>query len=184
MVQINGSVELPSALKCVWLFIKRIVCFFAVFWAGQIWAVPEKICDDRVTLFQCQVAGGKYLALCPSYIDGALAGVQYRFGREKNVELVFPDAGFAFDAFKSNHFVRYHVDYKVIKFHIGSYVYGLYSNYDGEGVGKGARSAGIVVSDASKGSAVQVSCEKIYVDDLEKVIPHLECDVDDALGCS
>ncbi|NWE04229.1 MULTISPECIES: hypothetical protein [Pseudomonas] len=160
MVQINGSIELPRALKCVWLFVKSIVFFFAVFWIDPIWAEPGKICDDEVALFQCQVAGGKDLTVCPSYIDGALAGVQYRFGREKNIELVFPDAGFAFDAFKSNHFVRYQVDYKVIKFHIGSYVYGLYSNYDGEGVEKGARSAGIVVSDAYKGSAVQVSCEK------------------------
>lgn len=163
--------------------VKNVACVFTMFWAAPIWAVPEKICDGGVALFQCQVGGGRDLALCPGYVDGALAGVQYRFGREKNIELVFPEAGFVFDAFKSNHFVRYQVDYKVIKFHIGSYVYGLYSNYDGEGVGSGARSAGVVVSDASKDSAMQVSCEKIYVDDLEKVIPHLECDVDDALGC-
>ncbi|WP_137200531.1 MULTISPECIES: hypothetical protein [Pseudomonas] len=170
-------------LKVCNLFVKVLVCFYAVLWTGPIWAMPEKICDEGVALFQCKVGGGRDLALCPSYIDGALAGVQYRFGREKNIELVFPEAGFAFDAFKSNHFVRYQVDYKVIKFYIGSYVYGLYSNYDGEDVGGVARSAGVVVSDTSKGSAVQVSCEKIYVDDLEEVIPHLECDVDDALGC-
>ncbi|NMX66889.1 hypothetical protein HBO15_05955 [Pseudomonas sp. WS 5111] len=172
-----------ARLSASGFLVENVVFFFAMLWAGPIWAMPEKICDGGVALFQCQVDGGRYLALCPNYVDGALAGVQYRFGREKNIELVFPEAGFVFDAFKSNHFVRYQVDYKVIKFQIGSYVYGLYSNYDGEGVGSGARSAGVVVSDTSKGSAVQVSCEKIYVDDLEKVIPHLECDVDDALGC-
>ncbi len=170
-------------LRVSGFLVKNVIFVFAIFWAGPIWAMPERICDGEGALFQCQVGGGKDLALCPSYINGALAGVQYRFGREKNIELVFPATGFVFNAFKSNHFVRYQVDYKVIKFHIGSYVYGLYSNYDGEGVGRGTRSAGVVVSDTSKDSAVQMSCEKVYVDDLEKVIPYLECDVDDALGC-
>ncbi|NMY01560.1 hypothetical protein HBO12_01245 [Pseudomonas sp. WS 5059] len=170
-------------LKAYDLFVKALFCFYSMLWTGPVWAMPEKICDGGAALFQCQVGGGRDLALCPNYIDGALSGVQYRFGREKNIELAFPEEGFVFDAFKSNHFVRYQADYKLIKFNIGSYVYGLYSNYDGEGVGGGARSAGVVVFDTSKNSAAQVSCGKIYVDDLEKVISHLECDVDDALGC-
>lgn len=57
----------------------------------------------------------------------------------ENIEIVFPEADFAFDAFKSNHFVRYQIDYKVVKFCIDYYMYGLYRKYDGEGVGRGRK---------------------------------------------
>lgn len=164
-------------------FVRCLACIFAVFWVSSIWASQEKVCGNERALFHCAVSGDKDMAMCPRYVGGELAGVQYQFGRKGKKELVYPESGFDFKAFRSNHFVRYQVDYKSIKFAIGSYTYSLYSNYDGESVDGVAKSAGVVISNSSGVQDVQVPCEKIYVDELEQVIPRVECDANDAMGC-
>jgi hypothetical protein len=162
---------------------KGATFFFAMLWAGLALAAQENICDNEKALFQCQVRGGKNLALCPSYVGGQLTGIQYRFGREVNKELVFPNSNFDFKSFKSNHFVRYQTDYKKINFSIGTYIYSLYSDYDGENPEGAVRSGGVVVSNSSEIPDIQISCTTIYIDNLEDIFPHVECDVVDALGC-
>lgn len=170
-------------LKVFDLFVKCVAYFFVMVWAGSILAAQEKICGNTRALFQCQVHGGKNLALCSNYVDGELAGIQYRFGREKKKELVFPASIFDFKEFKSNHFIRYQVDYKRVKFFVGPYLYSIYSDYEGEDAGAAAKSAGVIISNSSEGPDVQLPCVQIYVDKLNEIIPHVECDVDDALGC-
>jgi hypothetical protein len=164
-------------------FVKSTALFLAIFWSGQVLAVQEKICDNERAIFQCEVRGGKNLALCPNYVDGELTGIQYRFGREENKELVFPLSGFDFKKFRSNHFVRYQVDYKRVKFLNGSYLYSIYSNYDGANIGEVSRDAGIIISNSSETPEIQISCAHIYIDNLKELIPYIACDANDALGC-
>ncbi|MBD8192073.1 hypothetical protein IFR35_06755 [Pseudomonas fluorescens] len=163
--------------------VKGATFFSAMLWAGLILAAQENICDNEKALFQCQVRGGKNLALCPEYVDGEMTGIQYRFGREVHKELVFPNSSFDFKSFKSNHFTRYQIDYKRIKFSIGTYVYSLYSDYDGETPEGAARRAGVVVSNSSETTDIQIPCTTIYIDNFGDVFPHLKCDIVDALGC-
>ncbi|WP_288855685.1 hypothetical protein [uncultured Pseudomonas sp.] len=165
-------------------FIRQTICALSFFLMGSTFASQIEVCKSAPALFYCKVSGGKDLAICPSYIDGELAGIQYRFGQEGKKGLVFPGSGFGFKEFKSNHFFRYQVDYKLLKFSVGSYVYSLYSNYDGEDVEGAVRSAGVVVSSLSGSPDVRIPCVKIYVDKLEEVMSHVECDVSDAMGCT
>jgi len=158
-------------------------CSFVVFWAGPIYAAPERTCGGERTLFQCSVRGGGEVALCSRYIGGELSGVQYRFAREGGKGFIFPDSGFSFDDFKANHFLRYQVDYKLIKFSVGSYIYSLYSNYDGEGGEGGQKNAGVLISDPSGKTVDEMPCVQIVSDNLGEVIHRVKCDIDDALGC-
>lgn len=162
---------------------KYMTCFFFMLWISFASAAREKICDSEQAVFQCEVLGGKNIALCPIYISGDLIGVQYRFGREGQNELVYPVSDFDFKKYQSNHFVRYLTDYKRIKFFIGAYTYSLYSNYDGEKGESMAREAGVTVSNSSGIPDVQIPCTEIYSNNLEGIISRMECDTYDALGC-
>ncbi|WJN49507.1 hypothetical protein [Pseudomonas asiatica] len=158
------------------------VCSFVVFWAGPIESAPGRICGGEHTLFQCSVRGGE-VALCSNYIDGELSGVQFRFVREGGEGFMFPDSGFSFDSFKSNHFFRYQVDYKLVKFSVGSHIYSLYSNYDGGDGGGGQKNAGVLISDSSGKAVDEMPCLQIVADNLGEAILRMKCDMDDALGC-
>lgn len=142
--------------------VKSATCFFAALCTGLALADQEQICDGQRTLFQCQVSGGKNVALCSDYVDGELSGIQYRFGRKTKKELVFPAIGFDFISFKYNHFIRYQTDYKRIKFSIGTYTYSLYNDYDDEKHKDRMRSAGILISSAPEVSDIELPCIYIY----------------------
>ena len=69
--------------------------------------------------------------------------------------------GFDFKKFRSNHFVCYQVDYKRVKFLNGSYLYSIYSNYDGANIGEASLDAGIIISNSSEAPEIQISCAHI-----------------------
>lgn len=165
------------------LSINGIAFVFISLWIGSTFASQKKLCDKAHALFQCEVYSGKNFALCPIYADEKLTGIQYRFGQEENTELVYPNSGFDFKSFKSNYFSRYQVEYKRIKFSVGTYTYSLYSDYDGEATEGAERSAGVTVSNSSGAPDIQIPCTTIYTDNLKRIFPHVECDITDALGC-
>ena len=156
---------------------------FLVLWSFCSWGAQEEMCESEVAIFQCEMRGGKNLALCPEYVDGDLSGIQYRFGKKNNKEMIFPSNGFGFEGFTFNHYFRYQVSYAKLSFAVESYKYEIYSNYDGEAFGGGKKSAGVVVSKKLEMKEVQMSCRKIYIDNLKEVAPYVICDKDDALGC-
>ena len=164
-------------------FIRSAACAFATFCADSTLATEEKICGDQRPLFQCQVQGGKNLALCSSYIDGELNGIQYRFGRETKKELIFPASGFDLISFTSNHFTRFRTDYRRIKFSIDNYTYSIYSDYDGENLEDPVSAGGVVIFSSAEASPIQLPCTHLYIDKLNEILPHLKCDTSDALGC-
>lgn len=156
----------------------------AMFSPGLVLAAPATVCGEGRAVFQCEVAGGGALALCGNYQGDTLQGLQYRFARNGKTELEFPKAGFSLTDFKANHYVRYQVDYSLITFSSAGYIYGVYSNYDGEAGEADARTAGVAVTNASEVEVANKRCAKVEVDKLQDVIPQLACDPDDALGCS
>lgn len=152
------------------------------------WAVPsmasqENICAGKKPIFYCEVASGANVALCPKYTGNELIGIQYGFVRGGKEELMYPYDDFDLDSFQANHFSRYQVDYKAVRFSIGRYRYSVYSNYDAEDVDGASVSAGVAVFNSEKKMEVQMPCARIYVNRLEEVIPLLQCDNDDAMGC-
>lgn len=160
------------------VFILALFIPFSVVQAAQ-----EKICSGQ-PVFQCEVKGGKNIALCGNYNKTELVGVQYVFGRSSKKELIFPGGGANLGGFKSNHYFRYQVDYKAVKFSVGSYSYELYSNYNGEDKESQGKTAGINVAKQGSAKSTEIQCTQVYVDDLKNVVGKLKCDDEDALGCS
>lgn len=165
------------------MLIRISACMFLLLWSFCSWGAQEKMCESAVAIFQCEMRGGKNLALCPEYVDGDLSGIQYRFGKKNNKEMIFPSNGFGFEGFTFNHYFRYQVSYAKLSFSVGNYKYEIYSNYDGEAFGEGRENAGVVVSKTPEMKDVQMSCIKIHIDNLKKVAPYVTCDKGDALGC-
>ncbi|WP_312934315.1 hypothetical protein [Pseudomonas sp.] len=146
-------------------------------------AAPADVCGDARAVLQCEVAGDGALAVCGSFQGDTLQGLQYRFARKGVTELEYPNAGFSLKDFNANHYVRYQVDYSLIKFTSAGYTYGVYSNYDGEADEARVHTAGVAVTNAAGVEVANKRCTKVLVDDLQQVIPHLTCDPDDAVGC-
>jgi hypothetical protein len=161
-----------------------IIVLMAGLVSNLAFASQEKMCGSEEPVFQCEMKSGKNLALCPRYVEGKLSGVQYKFGHADKNDLTFPSTGFDFDSFKSNHYVRYQVDYKRIKFSIGIYTYTIYSDYDGGDGSLESNTSGVTISKSNGAADVQVPCTKVYSNKLQVLISKVKCDSDDALGCS
>jgi hypothetical protein len=147
---------------------------------------PSNLCLDSVALFQCDTASGKQIALCGSYdAAGELSGLQYRYGRGPQPELVYPaQLKDSLAKFKSNHYFRYQTDYSQISFTSGSYAYSVYSNYDGEGSPANPRTAGVTVVSQAGAPVADIACKAIRKDTLQALTGKVACDADQALGCS
>lgn len=159
------------------------VCVLALFWTNQILAKQETMCEGERPLFHCDVARGGAIALCPSYLRGELVGVQYRFWKRGVIELAYPQSSFSFKGFRYNHYFRSMTDYKRVSFSRGAYTYSLYANYNGEESFEMANTSGVTVSNLAGTVDVNIACIDVHVNSLQRVMPYLKCDAEDALGC-
>lgn len=150
-------------------------------------AKPALLCDERsAAVFQCELKSGKSLALCAARDSvGEIKGLQYRFGREGKVELVYPSVmDSSLEKFTVNHYVRYRVDYVRVAFDSGPYNYSVVRNVDEVDDQKPRVGAGVtVIKRAGDAKEINLACARIIKDDLPVLFNKLPCDSGDALGC-
>lgn len=128
---------------------------------------------QETTYFQCSAAKGRSINVCGS-ADGAM---QYRFGRNKAVELAFPaDAKEGAKSLRYAHYFRAQTDRYEIRFENQGVEYVLFDYQEGA-----HREAGVRVTDAD-GKERDVVCTGPVRSKLPALQSVLPCDAESALN--
>lgn len=136
--------------------------------------------SNEEVYFTCLMKNGKTLSLC-----GSAKALSYRYGKAGNLELIFPSAApQSIKQFKYNNYLRYGVDYYRVSFLSGQYYYRIYRDIDSELTPQ--IQAGIIVESKSSINKKEfnLSCVDSINDNLSKLSEFLECDEENALGCT
>ncbi|MEL3924434.1 hypothetical protein V1481_13840 [Aeromonas enteropelogenes] len=108
------------------------------------------------------------------FVDGNI--LSYEFSKGDKTELSYHSLGDGFSGFSHNYYYRYQTEYGKVSFSKGKYKYSVFSNYEGnEGM------SGVIVTISEK--EYNIPCRKVITNKLVDLIPLLQCDKEDALGC-
>ncbi|MGY3856349.1 hypothetical protein [Aeromonas intestinalis] len=108
------------------------------------------------------------------FIDGDR--LSYEFSKGDKIEFSYHSLGDGFNGFSHNYYYRYQTEYGKVSFSKGKYKYSIFSNYEGD-----EEMSGIIVNISEK--EYNIPCRKIIANKLVDLIPLLQCDKEDALGC-
>ncbi|MFM5442019.1 hypothetical protein ACET9K_21520 [Aeromonas enteropelogenes] len=108
------------------------------------------------------------------FIDGNI--LSYEFSKGDKTELSYHSLGDGFSGFSHNYYYRYQTEYGKVSFSKGKYKYSVFSNYEGN-----EEMSGVIVTISEK--EYNIPCRKVITNKLVDLIPLLQCDKEDALGC-
>lgn len=108
------------------------------------------------------------------FVDGNI--LSYEFSKGDKTELSYHSLGDGFSGFSHNYYYRYQTEYGKVSFSKGKYKYSIFSNYEGN-----EEVSGVIVTISEK--EYNIPCRKTNTNKLVDLIPLLQCDKEDALGC-
>lgn len=108
------------------------------------------------------------------FVDGNI--LSYEFSKGDKTELSYHSLGDGFSGFSHNYYYRYQTEYGKVSFSKGKYRYSIFSNYEGN-----EEISGVIVTISEK--EYNIPCRKKITNKLVDLIPLLQCDKEDALGC-
>lgn len=108
------------------------------------------------------------------FVDGNI--LSYEFSKGDKTELSYHSLGDGFSGFSHNYYYRYQTEYGKVSFSKGKYKYSIFSNYEGN-----EEVSGVIVTISEK--EYNIPCRKKITNKLVDLIPLLQCDKEDALGC-
>ncbi|MBA2073372.1 hypothetical protein [Aeromonas veronii] len=108
------------------------------------------------------------------FVDGNI--LNYEFSKGDKTELSYHSLGDGFSGFSHNYYYRYQTEYGKVSFSKGKYKYSVFSNYEGN-----EEMSGVIVTISEK--EYNIPCRKTITNKLVDLIPLLQCDKEDALGC-
>ncbi|MEL3920353.1 MULTISPECIES: hypothetical protein [Aeromonas] len=108
------------------------------------------------------------------FVDGNI--LSYEFSKGDKTELSYHSLGDGFSGFSHNYYYRYQTEYGKVSFSKGKYKYSVFSNYEGN-----EEMSGVIVTISEK--EYNIPCRKVITNKLVDLIPLLQCDKEDALGC-
>lgn len=108
------------------------------------------------------------------FVDGNI--LSYEFSKGDKTELSYHSSGYGFSGFSHNYYYRYQTEYGKVSFSKGKYKYSIFSNYEGN-----EEISGVIVTISEK--EYNIPCRKKITNKLVDLIPLLQCDKEDALGC-
>ncbi len=108
------------------------------------------------------------------FVDGNI--LSYEFSKGDKTELSYHSLGDGFSGFSHNYYYRYQTEYGKVSFSKGKYKYSIFSNYEGN-----EEMSGVIVTISEK--EYNIPCRKKITNKLVDLIPLLQCDKEDALGC-
>jgi hypothetical protein len=108
------------------------------------------------------------------FVDGSI--LNYEFSKGDKTELSYHSLGDGFSGFSHNYYYRYQTEYGKVSFSKGKYKYSIFSNYEGN-----EEMSGVIVTISEK--EYNIPCRKTITNKLVDLIPLLQCDKEDALGC-
>ncbi|MGY6037382.1 hypothetical protein [Aeromonas sp. AE23HZ002T15] len=125
---------------------------------------------NEVVYFFCETDKGDVKL----FVDGNR--LSYEFSNGDKTELSYHSLGDGFSGFSHNYYYRYQAEYGKVSFSKGKYKYSVFSNYEGN-----EEMSGVIVTISEK--EYNIPCRKIITNKLVDLIPLLQCDKEDALGC-
>ncbi|WP_169046290.1 hypothetical protein [Aeromonas salmonicida] len=102
--------------------------------------------------------------------------LNYEFSKGDKTELSYHSLGDGFSGFSHNYYYRYQTEYGKVSFSKGKYKYSVFSHYEGN-----EEMSGVIVTISEK--EYNIPCRKKIINKLVDLIPLLQCDKEDALGC-
>ncbi|WP_447780545.1 hypothetical protein [Aeromonas veronii] len=120
--------------------------------------------------FSCETDKGEVKL----FVDGNI--LNYEFSKGDKTELSYHSLGDGFSGFSHNYYYRYQTEYGKVSFSKGKYKYSVFSNYEGN-----EEMSGVIVTISEK--EYNIPCRKTITNKLVDLIPLLQCDKEDALGC-
>ncbi len=108
------------------------------------------------------------------FVDGNI--LNYELSKGDKTELSYHSLGDGFSGFSHNYYYRYQTEYGKVSFSKGKYKYSIFSNYEGN-----EEMSGVIVTISEK--EYNIPCRKTITNKLVDLIPLLQCDKEDALGC-
>lgn len=108
------------------------------------------------------------------FVDGII--LSYEFSKGDKTELSYHSLGDGFSGFSHNYYYRYQTEYGKVSFSKGKYKYSVFSNYE-----ENEEMSGVIVTISEK--EYNIPCRKVITNKLVDLIPLLQCDKEDALGC-
>lgn len=159
--------------------IKQVFCaaILSISATGDAAVAGPTLCTSAESvIFSCSTAKSRIIALCQ---DKRSEAITYRFGRPGKIELRY--SAKQGEGFLYNHYFRAQVDYTRISFVKDGYEYSVFGNYDGSQ--SPVTDYGVAVSTDGE-DETQIECRSHVVDNMSKIIKHLKCDENSALGCS
>lgn len=102
--------------------------------------------------------------------------LNYEFSKGDKTELSYHSLGGGFSGFSHNYYYRYQTEYGKVSFSKGKYKYSIFSHYEGN-----EEMSGVIVTISEK--EYNIPCRKKIINKLVELIPLLQCDKEDALGC-
>lgn len=108
------------------------------------------------------------------FVDGNI--LNYEFSKGDKTELSYHSLGDGFSGFSHNYYYRYQTEYGMVSFSKGKYKYSIFSNYE-----ENEEMSGVIVTISEK--EYNIPCRKTIANKLVDLIPLLQCDKEDALGC-
>ena len=108
------------------------------------------------------------------FVDGNI--LSYEFSKGDKTELSYHSLGDGFSGFSHNYYYRYQTEYGKVSFSKGKYKYSIFSNYE-----ENEEMSGVIVTISEK--EYNIPCRKTIANKLVDLIPLLQCDKEDALGC-
>lgn len=108
------------------------------------------------------------------FVDGNI--LSYEFSKGDKTEFSYHSLGDGFSGFSHNYYYRYQTEYGKVSFSKGKYKYSVFSNYEGN-----EEMSGVIVTISEK--EYNIPCRKVITNKLVDLIPLLQCDKEDALGC-
>lgn len=143
-------------------------------------------CPQLETLyFSCETSSGGHVSICGRNKD-SLLNLTYRHneGGRITLEHHWNSAAGPGGRFTQNAYHRYRAEYNEVGFALVDKEYKIFSHYAAE-EGLEMFSRGVRIQDVESGEEIRaLQCMETQVDEIKKLIPILECDLDSALGCA
>lgn len=168
--------------------IRNSLAFLIILSSVQAIGSEEKsIClSNERTYFSCSTTRGKILSICGIENNEELKELSYKFGSYEKTELTFPSKGTINpkSKFTYNNYFRRMTNYFRLYFINENYKYSVFKDYDGEI--SNTPKAGVIVTNISSAQSKDtvINCKNITEDETQKLLKHLTCNTDSALGCN
>lgn len=135
-----------------------------------LYLISASLYSSENVYFSCETDKGDVKL----FVDGNI--LSYEFSKGDKTELSYHSLGDGFSGFSHNYYYRYQTEYGKVSFSKGKYKYSIFSNYEGN-----EEMSGVIVTISEK--EYNIPCRKKITNKLVDLIPLLQCDKEDALGC-